>query len=83
MRVDLSPELERLVKARLASGRYRDSEHVLSDALRILETTYQEPEGTTETLRALIAEGEASGEPEPYDMAAIQAGLDRDGPGPG
>jgi putative addiction module CopG family antidote len=81
MRVELNPELERLVEQRLASGRYRDPEHVLGDALRTLELVDRERgDGADASLRALIAEGDTSGDPEAYDMAAIQARLDDESP---
>jgi putative addiction module CopG family antidote len=77
--VDLPPELERLVEARLASGRYLDREHLFAEALRFLELAEADGGGEADDgrLRALVAEGEASGDPEPYDMAAIQAALDQ------
>jgi putative addiction module CopG family antidote len=49
----LSPELSALVKSKVASGRYSDSEAVLREALELLEEQEQ-----LERLRAALAIGE-------------------------
>jgi antitoxin ParD1/3/4 len=50
--VTLSPELSALVKSKVASGRYSDSEAVLREALELLEEQENQ-----EQLRAAVAVG--------------------------
>ena len=56
MNVRLSPELEALVRAKIASGDYRDEAEVISDALGALD---QREEARRAELLAALEEGEA------------------------
>ena len=58
MNVSLTPQLEAMVRAQVASGRYNNASEVVRDALRRME----EREERLNRLRALIQEGEDSGE---------------------
>lgn len=65
MNVNLTPELEELVRQRVSSGRYRSASEVVRHGLRLLE----EDERWRAEVRAKIAEG----------MADARAGRLRDG----
>ena len=53
MSVTLTPEHEAMVQERIASGRYRDAQEVIGDALRLLEEHER-----LEHLRALLEVGQ-------------------------
>ena len=53
MNVSLTPELERLVEAKVQSGLYRSSSEVVEDALRLLE----QRDSDLKELRARMDEG--------------------------
>lgn len=60
MHVSLTPELECIVKAKVASGLYSNASEVISDALRFMQA-YEERAYQTqrERLRAKLSEGDA------------------------
>lgn len=53
MTVTLSPQLEELIRSKVASGRYRDADEVIREALELLDEHEQ-----AERLRAALAIGE-------------------------
>jgi len=57
MNVSLTEELEKLVNAKVASGRYRSASEVIREGLRLLEERDQLLELRRETLRERIREG--------------------------
>lgn len=59
MNVSLTPELDRFIREKLESGRYRSSSEVVREALRLLE----ERERVREQLRSEIQKGIDSDEP--------------------
>lgn len=69
----LGEHFEGLVKRLLGSGRYASASEVLRDGLRLLEQREAINQAKLEALRADIAASDASGPPEPLDMAAIKA----------
>lgn len=76
MNQPLSPTLQKLIADRLATGEYRDEEHVLFAALRKLEQSDQLYEAwLKQEVRRGVEEADR-GEGEPYDMDRIQAELD-------
>jgi len=61
------------VEAQIASGRFASTDEVVRAGLRLLE----ERERKLQALRAALAEGEASGEPQPFDRDAFLAEMRR------
>jgi antitoxin ParD1/3/4 len=60
MNVSLSPELEKLVQAKVESGRYRSAGEVVEEALHLLEQQEADREIHLRELRSRIDEGLAS-----------------------
>jgi len=59
--VNLTDELDRFVLDKVNSGRYENASEVVRAALRNLDREEREFEAKLATLRAAIAEGDASG----------------------
>lgn len=59
--VNLTPELDTFVLARVESGRFENASEVVRAALRTLEREERLYEARLEALRAAIDEGDASG----------------------
>jgi antitoxin ParD1/3/4 len=59
--VNLTPELERFVLAKVDSGRYENASEVVRAALRTLEREERHHEAKLAVLRHAIDEGDASG----------------------
>ncbi len=57
MNVSLTPELEALVQAKVAGGRYQSASEVFREALRLLEERDRLREAQLEQLRGRIAVG--------------------------
>ncbi len=72
MNVSLTPELEALIKQKVASGLYHSASEVVRDALRLLEEHDQLRQERLDALRQDIQEGLASGEGTPLDIEAIK-----------
>jgi len=73
MKVSLSPQLEAMVKAKVASGRYTSASEVVREALRLMERQDQLKELQLEQLRQEIQNGLTSGEPISWNPEAIKA----------
>jgi antitoxin ParD1/3/4 len=73
MNVSLSPQLEAMVKAKVAFGRYTSASEVVREALRLMEQQDQLKELQLEQLRQEIQNGLASGEPMAWNPEAIKA----------
>ncbi|MBF0318399.1 MAG: type II toxin-antitoxin system ParD family antitoxin [Nitrospirae bacterium] len=73
MNVSLTPQLEELVKTKVASGLYGSENEVLCEALRLLEERDRMQALRIEDLRSEIRKGLDSGEPTPLDVEAIKA----------
>ena len=75
MNVSLTPELERLVRGLVESGRYSSSSEVVREALRLVEEREQLREIRLEALRSEVQKGLddlAAGRSGPLDMEAIK-----------
>ncbi|RPH54640.1 type II toxin-antitoxin system ParD family antitoxin [bacterium] len=76
MNVSLTPELERLVQEKVASGLYNSASEVVREALRILKERDEMRSLALEDLRREIAAGLDEldrGEAEVLDIEAIKA----------
>ncbi len=72
MNVSLSPQLEELVRSRVASGRYTSASEVMREALRLLEEQDSFREAKLAQLRSEVRQGQDSGPSEPWDAEAIK-----------
>lgn len=57
LNVSLTPELEKFVQAKVASGRYQTASEVIREGLRLLEEREQTREIASKELRAKILRG--------------------------
>jgi antitoxin ParD1/3/4 len=73
MNVNLSPQLEAMVKAKVASGRSTSASEVVREALRLMEQQDQLRVLQLQQLRRDIQDGLASGEAEAWNPKAIKA----------
>jgi antitoxin ParD1/3/4 len=78
MNVNLTPQLEAMVKQKVASGFYNSASEVVREALRLMEAQDRMQAAKLEQLRQDIREGLESGDPAPWDIEEIkQAGRQR------
>ena len=73
MNVNLSPQLEAMVKAKVVSGRYTSASEVVREALQLMEQQDQLRLLQFEQLRRDIQDGLASGEAVDWNPEAIKA----------
>ncbi len=59
--INLTPELDKFVDAKIRSGQYANASEVLRAGLRALEEDEREEEAKLEALRAALQAGEESG----------------------
>ena len=69
--VNLTPELDGAVAARVASGQYENASEVIRAGLRALEYEERQREAKLVTLRAAIDDGDASGVAEDSSLEGI------------
>ena len=74
MNISLTPQLEQMVKTKVASGLYGSASEVLREALRLLEERDRIHAMRIEELRAEIKKGLNSGEPTPLDVQSLKRG---------
>jgi antitoxin ParD1/3/4 len=72
MNVNLSPQLEDMVRQKVASGLYTSASEVVREALRMMEAQDQLRAAKLEQLRQDIREGLESGESTPWDADEIK-----------
>jgi antitoxin ParD1/3/4 len=72
MNVNLSPQLEAMVKAKVASGLYTSASEVVREALRLMEQQDQLRSLQLQQLRSDIQEGLSSGPPAPWSAQEIK-----------
>jgi antitoxin ParD1/3/4 len=70
--VNLTPQLEDMVRRKVASGLYTSASEVVREALRLMEERDRMREIKLEHLRQDILEGLNSGEPTPWDPEEIK-----------
>ena len=73
MNVNLTPELEEMVRRKVASGLYNSASEVVREALRLMNAQDQARAVRLEQLRTDIHEGLDSGPSEPWDAEALKA----------
>jgi antitoxin ParD1/3/4 len=71
MNISLTPELEKLVQDKVASGLYTSASEVIREALRLLRERDLRQEIKLSELRSEIQRGLDSGPPEPFDLEEI------------
>lgn len=70
--IDLTPNLENLVRARVESGVYKNASEVVADALKLMESAeHHYASAKFEQLKSDIHEGIASGSAGTLDIEAI------------
>ena len=72
MNVNLTPQLEQLVKGKVASGLYNSASEVVREALRLLEQQDRLQAARLKRLQEDICEGLDSGEPLAWDPEDIK-----------
>ena len=72
MNVNLSPQLEDMVRQKVASGLYTSASEVVREALRMMEAQDQLRAAKLEQLRQDIREGLESGESTPWDADELK-----------
>jgi len=70
--VNLGPQLEDMVRQKVASGLYTSASEVVREALRLMEAQGPLNVAKLDPLRQDIREGLDSGEPTPWDAEAIK-----------
>lgn len=72
MNVNLTPQLEEMVRRKVASGLYTSASEVVREALRLMEEQDQVRAARLQQLRSDIREGLQSGESEAWDPDQIK-----------
>ncbi|MEP9402603.1 type II toxin-antitoxin system ParD family antitoxin [Sphingomonas sp. VNH70] len=71
--VTIDDHFDGFIRDQISAGRYGSASDVVRAGLRLLEAH----EDKVEALREALRQGEASGEPQPFDLAAFKAGQRR------
>ena len=72
LNIDLTPQLEKLVRQKVGSGRYNSASEVVREALRLMETQNELHALQLELLRRDISQGLESGPPRPWSVAEMK-----------
>ena len=72
LNVNLTPQLEELVRQKVSSGRYNSASEVVREALRLMEAQDQLRAVKLEQLRQDIREGLESGPARPWNVAELK-----------
>jgi putative addiction module CopG family antidote len=72
LNVNLTPQLEKLVRQKVSSGRYNSASEVVREALRLMETQDELRSLKLEQLRRDIREGLDSGPARPWSPAEMK-----------
>ncbi len=72
MNVNLTPQLEDMIKRKVASGLYNSASEVVREALRLMDEQDRLRAIKLEQLRQDIREGLASGDPTPWNSDEIK-----------
>ncbi len=72
MNVNLTPQLEELVRSKVASGMYTSASEVVREALRLLDEQDRLRVARLEQLRNDIRDGLNSGPSQPWDAESVK-----------
>jgi antitoxin ParD1/3/4 len=72
MNVNLTPELEEMVREKVSSGLYTSASEVIREALRLMEEEDRVREAKLDRLRQDIQEGLTSGPASPWNAEEIK-----------
>ena len=72
MNVNLTPQLEEMVRAKVGSGLYTSASEVVREALRLMEERDRLRDAKLDELRRDIRAGIESGPGEPWDAATMK-----------
>jgi antitoxin ParD1/3/4 len=72
MNVNLTPQLEEMVRAKVSSGLYTSASEVVREALRLMEERDRLREARLDELRSEVRKGLSSGPSETFDAAALK-----------
>lgn len=69
--ITLSQQQDQWIKAQISAGRYTNDSECIRDLIR----REQERSAEIDAIRRALVEGEASGEPRPFDAAAFKQSM--------
>ncbi|MPZ46121.1 MAG: type II toxin-antitoxin system ParD family antitoxin [Betaproteobacteria bacterium] len=72
MNINLTPQLEALVRSKVASGLYTSASEVVREALRLLDEQDRLKDAKLAQLRTDVRQGLDSGPSESWDAAAVK-----------
>ena len=72
MNVNLTPQLESLVRSKVSSGLYTSASEVVREALRLMEEQDRLREAKLDELRREVRKGLDSGSSQPWDAKALK-----------
>jgi antitoxin ParD1/3/4 len=72
LNINLTPQLEKLVRQKVSSGRYNSASEVVREALRLMDAQDELRSLQLERLRRDIREGLDSGPARPWNMAEVK-----------
>lgn len=72
MNINLTPQLEELVRSKVASGLYTSASEVVREALRLMDEQDRLREAKLEQLRSEVRRGLNSGPSETWDAEAVK-----------
>ncbi len=73
MNVNLTPQLEELVRSKVNSGMYTSASEVVREALRLMDEQDRLRQAKLDELRREVRKGLDSGTSEQWDAAAVKA----------
>ncbi|MCB2020700.1 MAG: type II toxin-antitoxin system ParD family antitoxin [Burkholderiaceae bacterium] len=73
MNVNLTPQLEELVRAKVASGMYTSASEVVREALRLMDEQDRLRAAKLEQLREDVRQGLASGASQPWSAPTMKS----------
>ena len=73
MNVNLTPQLEELVRSKVASGLYTSASEVVREALRLMDEQDRLREAKLAQLRSDVRQGLASESSQPWDAEALKS----------